>query len=72
VAHAYTNLYLLERAARVQLLAMATGLPLEEVDVTRLEAEGITEDPIAGSDFRLAHFAAMCRVLDGQEPGYAD
>jgi ribulose-5-phosphate 4-epimerase/fuculose-1-phosphate aldolase len=70
VAQAFDDLYYLERACEVQVLAMSTGRPLKRIG-----------DNLAGSVFEAwcgkdgsyakAHFAALKRVLDAENPGYA-
>lgn len=61
IARAFDNLYYLERSARVQLLAMASGVPLDPVpdDVARAARRQI-EDKL-DDDARL-HFAAIKRL----------
>ncbi len=69
MAQAFDDLYYLERACEVQVLAMSTGRPLKRVG-----------DNLAGSfsaawhakdgRYGKAHFAALKRVLDAEEPGY--
>ena len=70
MAQAFDDLYYLERACEVQVLAMSTGRPLKRIG-----------DNVAGSVFSAwsgkdgsyakAHFDALKRVLDAEEPGYA-
>ncbi len=68
IAAAYTNAYMLERACRVQLLAMASGRPLRPVPTEAAEAVSASA---AASRYRERHFEAMKRVLDATSPGYA-
>jgi ribulose-5-phosphate 4-epimerase/fuculose-1-phosphate aldolase len=70
VAAAYTDLYLLERACRVQLLARATGEPLARV--SHEEAMAAFADDPGVEQFKARHFEAMKRVLDATQPDYAD
>ena len=70
VAAAFDDLYYLERACQNQVLAMATGRPLkhvpaEEVERTRAEFDLYEEQ----ADL---HFAALRRMLDREEPDYAE
>jgi ribulose-5-phosphate 4-epimerase/fuculose-1-phosphate aldolase len=74
VAAAYTRTYLLERAAKAQILAMSTGLPLLNVSDEKLE-DSLSRDwvPVdSKSDYLVEHFNAMKRVLDAEEPDYRD
>ena len=69
VAAAYDDLYYLERACQVQVLARQTGLPLRRlpkkvVDLTVEQSSG--ERPSA-----QMHFASLKRLLDREEPDYA-
>jgi len=71
IAGAFEDLYFLERACRLQVLAMATGRPLKRV------GENLATDTAAlyprnnGGPYGAAHFAALKRQLDREEPGYA-
>jgi ribulose-5-phosphate 4-epimerase/fuculose-1-phosphate aldolase len=69
IAEAYTDLYILERACRTQILAMSTGRALQTVPpeiAARLGEEN------SDTGFKAAHFAAMRRLLDRREPDYAE
>ena len=71
VASAFDDLYYLERACQNQVLAMSTGRPLKQVAREEIER---TRDEIAASgpvQARL-HFGAIKRLLDREEPAYAD
>jgi ribulose-5-phosphate 4-epimerase/fuculose-1-phosphate aldolase len=70
VAEAYDLLYYLERACRLQVLARATGLPFRKVrpEVVRETYRMILADT---PKYAGAHFAALKRILDREEPGYA-
>ena len=70
VGAAFDDLYYLERACRNQVLAMSTGRPLkhvraDEVERTRAEFDLYEEQ----ADL---HFAALRRILDREEPDYAE
>lgn len=69
VAEAFDDLYYLERACENQVRAMSTGLPLRAMpeEVARRTAEQWREcwEP-------EAHFAALKRMLDREEPDYAE
>jgi ribulose-5-phosphate 4-epimerase/fuculose-1-phosphate aldolase len=68
VAQAYDDLYYLERAAMVQVLAMQTGRPLEIVPTQVVER---TVRQMAGeSQQALLHFEALKRLLDRDEPDW--
>ncbi len=68
VAQAYDDLYYLERAALVQVLAMQTGRPLHVID----EATAAhTARQIAGDvQQAMLHFESLKRMLDRDEPGW--
>jgi ribulose-5-phosphate 4-epimerase/fuculose-1-phosphate aldolase len=74
VGLAYTRVYLLERAARAQILAMSTGQPLLNISDSELEASFSREwVPVKNKTAYLKeHFNAMKRVLDREEPDYRD
>lgn len=70
VADAFDSLYYLERACRLQVLARSMGGKLRSVDpavvkktydLMRLDAPRYAE----------AHFSALKRILDREEPGYS-
>jgi ribulose-5-phosphate 4-epimerase/fuculose-1-phosphate aldolase len=70
VAAAFDDLYYLERACRNQVLALSTGRPLKRVPAeaalrTRAEFDRYEEQ----ADL---HFAALKRLLDREEPDYAE
>ncbi len=71
VAEALDNLYYLDRACQIQVLAMSTGRPLlipsdAMCRKTRAEFEQVQKP---GSS---RHFAAMKKILDDSEPEYRD
>lgn len=68
LANAWDDLYYLERACENQVLAMSTGLPLREIPTQLVEAtkRQILDDPAYGE----RHLAAICEVLDREDPGY--
>ena len=70
VAEAYDDLYYLERACQVQVIARQSGLPLR-----RLSDEIVEETRQQSGDSRFSaplHFASLKRLLDREEPDYAD
>ncbi|MEE2933462.1 MAG: aldolase [Pseudomonadota bacterium] len=70
VASAYDDLYYLERAAQVQVLAMSTGRPLRELssEVIKRTASQSEGERAGAQD----HFEALKRVLDRDEADYKD
>jgi ribulose-5-phosphate 4-epimerase/fuculose-1-phosphate aldolase len=69
IPKAFEDLYYLERACQVQVLAHSTGRPLRRIS-----------DNIAGATFKSpetahhyadAHFAALKRLLDAEDSSYA-
>jgi ribulose-5-phosphate 4-epimerase/fuculose-1-phosphate aldolase len=74
VAQAYRRLYKLERVCRAQILAMSTGAPLEvlsEEIVAQVQSPPVN-DRHSRSERERLFFEAMMRILDRQNPGYAD
>lgn len=69
IARAFDDLYYLEQACRVQVLAMSTGRPLKRV--TNNVAASTKAEFEAGGTYAESHFAALKRVLDAEDPGYA-
>jgi ribulose-5-phosphate 4-epimerase/fuculose-1-phosphate aldolase len=74
VAQAYERLYKLERVCRAQVLAMATGEPLEILsDEIVAQVQAVPAgDRHSPSERERLYFEAMMRVLDRELPGYAD
>ena len=74
VAQAYRRLYRLERVCRAQVLAMSTGKPLEVLSdeiVAQVQAPPANDRHSRAERERL-FFEAMMRVLDRENPGYAE
>jgi ribulose-5-phosphate 4-epimerase/fuculose-1-phosphate aldolase len=70
VGEAFDDMYTLERACQILTLAYSTGQPL---NVLRAEvAERTARDWEGIRDFSLAHFEEMKRILDKEEPSYAE
>jgi len=69
VAAAFDDLYYLERACMLQVLAMGTGRPLRIVPerVAGLTARQMAED----TEQPALHFAAIKRMLDRDQPGWS-
>jgi len=74
VAQAYRRLYMLERVCRGQLLAMATGKPLELLsDAVIAQVQGPrVDDRHSRAERERLFFEAMMRILDREMPGYAE
>lgn len=74
VAQAYRRIYMLERVCRTQVLAMGTGRPLEVLSeaIVRQVQSPPPDDRHARSERERLYFEAMMRVLDRENPGYAD
>lgn len=74
IAQAYRRLYKLERACRTQLLAMATGQPIEVLadEVIALVQTPSADDRHSRAERERLYFEAMMRVVDRELPGYAD
>lgn len=70
VAEAWDALYHLERAARTMVLAYSTGQPLAVMEGALAEATAAEWE--AYKDAEFAHFEEMKRVLDREQPDYAD
>ena len=75
VAAAYDRLYYIERAAQVQIYAMWTGqklkqLPAPVVEKTKRDYSG--DSYYDGPKPAERHFDALKRILDRQEPDYAE
>jgi ribulose-5-phosphate 4-epimerase/fuculose-1-phosphate aldolase len=69
IAEAWDDLYYLERACEVQVLAMSTGRPLLPIDceLTRRTGEQIMGEAAEAADL---HLASIQRLLDRDEPDY--
>ena len=70
VAEAFDLMYSLERACRLQVLARSMNAPLRKVrpEVMRETYRLILADTPA---YAGAHFSALKRILDREEPGYS-
>ena len=69
IAEAFDDLYFLERACQFQVLAMSTGRKLKIVPD---EVAKATFGNCDMKHFAEQHFTALKRVLDRDEPDYAD
>jgi len=76
VSQAYDLLYLVERAAQVQLYAMWTGRPLKHMPQSvidhSLEQFRNNSYQYGGKPYHVWHFDALKRILDRKEPDYKD
>jgi ribulose-5-phosphate 4-epimerase/fuculose-1-phosphate aldolase len=74
VAQAYRRIYMLERVCRTQVLAMGTGRPLEVLSeaIVRQVQSPPPDDRHSRAERERLYFEAMMRVLDRENPGYAD
>jgi ribulose-5-phosphate 4-epimerase/fuculose-1-phosphate aldolase len=74
VAQAYQRMYLLERVCRAQVLAMSTGLPLQELsdELIAMVNTPSTLDHHSQEVRERLFFEAMMRIVDRELPGYAD
>ncbi|OCW59207.1 class II aldolase/adducin family protein [Hoeflea olei] len=70
VAEAFDAMYHLERAARTMVLAYSTGQPLNVMNDEL--AESVAREWEVYKDAEFAHFEEMKRVLDRENPGYAE
>ena len=70
VAEAFDLMYYLERACRLQVLALSTGRKLRPIPdkVARATYDLLLEQ---NSVYAGAHFGALKRILDREEPDYA-
>jgi ribulose-5-phosphate 4-epimerase/fuculose-1-phosphate aldolase len=71
VAEAFSDLYYLERAAQVQILAGGNGHRLRHVDET-VQRHTAQQFMTEFAPWAERHFAALRRILDREEPGYRD
>jgi ribulose-5-phosphate 4-epimerase/fuculose-1-phosphate aldolase len=71
---AYRRLYKLERVCRAQVLALGTGKPLEVLadDIVAQVQSPPQDDRHSRAVRERLYFEAMMRVLDRENPGYAD
>ena len=70
VAEAFDELYYLERACQTQVLALSSGGTLDEIPSQLVEATAAQMH--AKLHTAIPHFVALRRVLDRDEPDYAD
>ena len=68
IEKAFEDLYYLERACQLQVLALSTGRPLKRV--TDNVAATTFSRPDAELHYAQTHFAALKRLLDAEDAGY--
>ena len=69
VGEAFDDIYTLERACQVLVQAYSTGQPLEVLPDE--VAENTAQDWEQITDFSIAHFEEIKRVLEDEDPSYA-
>ena len=69
LAHAWDDLYYLERASEVQLLAMSTGRQIKPVS-PEIAAAAARQMREGDAESGRLHLESIKRQLDGSEPGY--
>lgn len=72
VAKAFDDLYFLERAAMVQVLAQSTGKPLRSIPDEIAKGYAREDRPNNLAKQAREHFEALLRLLDREEPDYRD
>jgi len=72
VARAFDDLYFLERASRLQILAQATGEKLCFIPDEVAAGYVSDERPNNLKKQALSHFATLKRILDREEPDYRE
>jgi ribulose-5-phosphate 4-epimerase/fuculose-1-phosphate aldolase len=70
IAAAFDRQYYLEETCQRQILAMSTNLPLRRVDAA--VAQGLANSLALFDELAEKHLLAIKRVLDREEPAYAD
>ena len=68
IAETFSDLYYLERACQAQVLAMSTGRPLKHIG-GNVAASTFADANLA--QHGRVHFDALMRLLDRQDPSYA-
>ena len=71
ISGAFDDLYYLERACQVQLIAMQSGRPLKILGDNQARPVAAAFQEVAERRAPHIHFAALKRLLDRDEPGYA-
>lgn len=71
VAGAFDDLYFLERACQLQILAMSTGRPLKKLSENMAAHTSAGFKRNEGAPYGQVHFAALKRILDREDASYA-
>jgi ribulose-5-phosphate 4-epimerase/fuculose-1-phosphate aldolase len=69
VAQAFANLYFLEEACKVQLIAMGANRPMKTIP-PRI-AQGVADEVVSWPAYADTYLNAIKRTLDREEPDYA-
>jgi ribulose-5-phosphate 4-epimerase/fuculose-1-phosphate aldolase len=69
IGEAFDDIYTLERSCQILVQAYATGQPLKVLPDE--VAENTAQDWERITDFSIAHFEEMKRILDAEDPSYA-
>ena len=69
IAEAFDELYYLERAAQLQVLALSTGRALSLVP--NQTAAIVCKQWLDYPNVAKVHFDELCRILDSESPDYA-
>lgn len=72
VANAFNDLYFLERACQVQILAASTGQPLKKLSDNRAAYTRGEFSRALGDDYGRRHFEALKRLLARDDPGWVN
>ena len=70
VAEAFDDLYYLERAAMLQVLAQSTGKPYQKISSKVVDLT--VEQMIGEAETAILHFEALKRILNKEEPDYVN
>ena len=70
VAEAFDDLYYLERAAMLQVLAQSTGKPYRKISPKVVDMT--VEQMVGEAETAILHFEALKRILNKEEPDYVN
>lgn len=70
IAKAFDDLYYLERACQLQVLALSTGKPLRRIGDNLAGKAKADIDGGNGGGYANAHFNGLKAMLDAEDPGY--
>ncbi len=70
IGEAFNDMYFLEKAAQIQVIAQSTGRPFREIPEVVLESTKAEMDQI--NQEKETHFQTMLGILDKTEPEYMD